>query len=323
MISIIVPVYNAEQTLNDCIESAISQTYNDIEIVLIDDGSKDKSLDICNKWGNQDGRIKVIHKENGGVSSARNMGLEVAQGDYVMMLDSDDQLTPDTCEVLMSYQDKENADCIIFGYLGDGIVAPESRLRYETIEDFHHDFHKWLNTELIGPSWNKFYKKDLIKSTFPDNISFGEDLVFVLTYLKQCQRILFIPNVLYRYDTSVLNSLSRSVRKKKIYDIEYWQNAVLDFVDRRESVPVLYKKYMDDALNYVRELYCCKFISYKKKKQILKQWYPQSYLKKINCTYQGSNFYKALLFCVHNELWFVPQIFLWSIRKFKRLKIFA
>lgn len=320
MISIIIPVYNADRTLDDCVQSVINQQYKDIEILLINDGSTDSSGNLCNKWAKRDGRVKVFHKENGGVSSARNMGLEVAQGDYVMMLDSDDQLTPDTCEVLMSYQDKESADCIIFGYIGDRIIAPKRKLLYETLEEFRLDFPKWLNTELIASSCNKFYKKDFIKSKFPVNISFGEDLVFVLSYWKQCKRILFVPDALYKYDTSSLNSLSRSFRKEKIYDIEHYLTMVLDFAGRQSDNSDLYQKYMDDALNYVRELYCSDSISYIEKKQILQQWYLQSYLKKINCKYKGSNFYKSLFFCVHNELWLVPQLFLWTIRRFRKLK---
>lgn len=320
LISIIIPIYNAEQTLDGCIESAAIQTYREIEIVLVDDGSTDKSLDICTKWAKQDGRIKIIHKKNGGVSSARNMGIELSQGIFVLMLDSDDRLMPDACEVLINHQKTECTDCIVFGYIGDRTIAPKKELRYGTLEEFRLDFSKWLNTDLMAPAWNKCYRRATINSRFNDSISFGEDLVFVLSYFKQCRQILFIPNVLYQYDTSNLNSLSRSAREEKIYDIEYWQIAILEFANRKRDKGDVYKKYMDDALNYVRELYCNNSLSYRKKIQILKQWYPQSHMKKANCRYRGSWFYRILWICVQNEWWIAPQILLWSVRSFKRLK---
>ena len=95
LISVIVPVYNVEEYLDRCIESIVNQTYKNLEILLIDDGSTDNSYNICDKWAKKDNRIKVVHKENGGVSSARNVGLDVATGDYIGFVDSDDYISID------------------------------------------------------------------------------------------------------------------------------------------------------------------------------------------------------------------------------------
>ena len=102
LISIIVPVYNAEKTLTRCVEALLGQTYSNIEILLIDDGSKDRSLDICREFARKDPRLKVIYKKNGGVSSARNAGLDTATGTYVMFCDSDDWVESDWCETLLN-----------------------------------------------------------------------------------------------------------------------------------------------------------------------------------------------------------------------------
>lgn len=115
LISIIVPVYNIEQYLPRCIESLINQTYHNIEIILVDDGSLDKSGEICDEYAKRDKRIIVIHKENGGLSDARNRGLDIAKGDYIMFIDSDDWIEEDSCETLNRLAFEYNADIVVFG----------------------------------------------------------------------------------------------------------------------------------------------------------------------------------------------------------------
>lgn len=104
-ISIIIPVYKVEKYLNRCIESIVTQTYDNLQIIIVDDGSPDKCPMICDEWNNRDERIQVIHKENGGLSSARNAGLHIAKGEYVLFVDSDDCIAPDACEKLYNYAD--------------------------------------------------------------------------------------------------------------------------------------------------------------------------------------------------------------------------
>lgn len=113
MISIIIPVYNVEQYLDKCLQSVINQTYQDIEIILVDDGSSDNSGILCDKWQEKDSRIKVIHKSNGGVSNARNVAIEQANGEYLMFIDSDDIVSNDLCKVLFEMLKNDNADISI------------------------------------------------------------------------------------------------------------------------------------------------------------------------------------------------------------------
>ena len=120
IVSIIIPIYNVkEKYLRKCIESAIDQTLKEIEIILIDDGSQDKCGEICDEYADKDGRIKVIHKENGGVSSARNRGLEQAVGEYIMFVDADDYMELDATRTCVGFREKYSADFLCFGYYQD------------------------------------------------------------------------------------------------------------------------------------------------------------------------------------------------------------
>ena len=137
MISVIVPVYNVEAYLNRCVESIVGQTYRDLEIILVDDGSRDGSPQMCDEWAKKDGRIKVIHKENGGLSDARNAGLAVATGDYVSFVDSDDLIHPQMIELLYQEQEVHHADVVECGFLkfrDYNEISSEVRTVQDTIE---------------------------------------------------------------------------------------------------------------------------------------------------------------------------------------------
>ena len=109
-ISVVVPVYNVEEYLDQCVESLVGQTYKNLEVILVDDGSPDNCPAMCDEWAERDNRIKVIHKENGGVSSARNAALDIASGDYIGFVDSDDWIEPDMYEILIKNAKKYDAD---------------------------------------------------------------------------------------------------------------------------------------------------------------------------------------------------------------------
>ena len=147
--SIIIPIYNVEKYLEKCIESIINQTYHNIEIILVDDGSTDNCSKLCDKYKKKDCRIKVLHKQNGGLSDARNEGLEIATGNYILFVDSDDYLEKDACEKFSAYTDR-NADILI----GDGIVI-----------DGRCDIGHISETGVFNA--HDFLKKSLIANRFP------------------------------------------------------------------------------------------------------------------------------------------------------------
>lgn len=311
-ISIIVPVYNAEKFIHRCIDSILAQTFTDWELLLIDDGSKDNSGAICDEYAAKDERIRVSHKENGGVSSARNKGLEVAKGDYLMFLDSDDALNKDTCALLINYQNEICADCVIFGSKQESgtLWIPEEEKIYESLNVFKRDFEKLLLSELLSPVWNKLYRRKLIRSYFPADMSFGEDLVFCLNYLRQCEKICFMPWPLYLHNNLNEQSITHTFRKSQIRDIERWQTAILQFTDKGIECKSLYHKYMKDVMLWLKRFYASNEIKRKEKKDFLKDWYCHSHLKGIKFECRLPIVDRFILLCLRCNLWLLPDMLL-------------
>lgn len=231
LISIIVPVYNAESTLDRCITALIGQTYQNIEIILINDGSKDRSLDICRKYESKDDRIKVIDKPNGGVSSARNAGLDAASGAFIMFCDSDDWAEQDWCEELVSHYEK---GCLVMcghyiegeqNFLPHEIRAKKCGTRYS-----RRDFWMLKLCNFNAP-WNKIYDRSVIcqgKLKFCENLTNGEDVLFILQYLNHISGdILFLDRCVFHYEWPRECSLSRRVPEDYLIQCRLMTNEML------------------------------------------------------------------------------------------------
>jgi glycosyltransferase involved in cell wall biosynthesis len=201
IISIIVPFYNAEKYLDRCIRSILSQTYKDYEIVLVNDGSSDGSLRICQEYANENNNISLVSQDNSGVSAARNRGLSVAKGEYVMFVDSDDYMLPQMCEIMVDAVEEKNADLVVCGTTETwgGVWAPNRDVDYSSLASFKSDFIEHLTSELLSPPWNKIYRRELIKDVFETSSSFGEDLMFNLQYLAKIQAISVVDMIPYYY----------------------------------------------------------------------------------------------------------------------------
>lgn len=210
--SIIVPVYNTEQFLDKCVSSILAQTYNDFELILVDDGSPDNCPQICDKYARSDSRIKVLHKKNGGVSSARNLGISVARGTYIWFIDSDDYIEPFSLQRLFEVQNSYNAELYVFNN------RSVCELSTENVNDF---FRKYYFTYALGfEPWNKLYKRDVIIENhlqFDTQEKIGEDLLFNINYYKAIfsnglKDIYFIGEDYYHYverDNSAMNTASK------------------------------------------------------------------------------------------------------------------
>lgn len=281
-LSIIVPVYNATKYLNRCINSLVNQSIENIEIILVDDGSTDDSLSICREWALKDNRIVIVEQENSGVSTARNRGIEISNGEFVLLLDSDDWLALNTVEVLLKEQQRENADCVVFGFnqTSGNIWAPLEEKCYNTLFALKTDFPYWLNTELLSSSVNKLYKRQLIKKLYPKGMAFGEDLLFSLDYLEQCKCISFIKEPLYQHEVYNNTSLTHTFNINRFRDIETIQNRILEFAVEKNDKE-LYKKYVFDCIRIIRSFLQCGE-KYKIKKRILNDWFQKSYFKELN-----------------------------------------
>lgn len=197
--SVIVPVYKVESVLPRCIESILNQTVTDFELILIDDGSPDRSGTICDEYAAKDPRIRVIHQKNGGVSRARNAGLDAARGEYIVFVDSDDWVDPDFLEKFNSV----SADLIIAGYRieGHGISEPVIR-KYENSTLALGDIRPAFEAGILNYACTKAFSAHVIKHfhiRFDENLCLSEDTLFVIQYAINCSTARVIDAVGYHY----------------------------------------------------------------------------------------------------------------------------
>lgn len=199
LISIIIPVYNSEKTLNRCVNSILNQTFMDWELLLVDDGSTDKSGKICDQYALKDFRIRVFHKKNGGVSSARNTGLDYAIGSWITFVDSDDFIDATFLDTLIRLQ---SSDLCISGiqFINNEtiLLPPEEYIKIENVAELDN----LLNKLYFTAPWGKVYKNEIIQKNnirFNINLKIGEDTDFVLKYLLYINDIRFISRPLYHF----------------------------------------------------------------------------------------------------------------------------
>lgn len=197
-VSIIVPVYKAEKYLRECIDSIISQTFNDWECILVDDGSPDMSGAICDEYARRDPRIRVIHKENGGVSSARNEALGTIASKWLTFVDSDDSLYPNTLELLVDVAEQNELDFIQCYFNREYI---EGQVLAATTEVLSAS--QYADTEnYLTSVWGALFKTSIIREhslRFDENLRLGEDQIFLLNYIQYCKRIQRLGDALYFY----------------------------------------------------------------------------------------------------------------------------
>ena len=222
-ISVIVPVYNAESYLAACLDSILSQTYQDFEIILIDDGSTDHSGEICDAYADKDSRVCVVHQENHGVSHARNTGLSVASGDVISFIDSDDTLDPDMYELLVKTMQEHDADITHCGY--KHLVRDEIRLvnntkeiRIQTKEEALSCFVR--GTLFGGGLWNKLFRRELLDDLrFREDLKINEDILFNFEAFSRSTTSVFADYPLYNYIARIdTSAVFTTPSEKKIQD---------------------------------------------------------------------------------------------------------
>lgn len=222
MVSIIMPVYNVEKYIEKSIQSVLIQTVKSFELLIINDGSKDESIKIAENFN--DKRIKIFHKQNGGLSDARNYGIERARGEYIYFIDSDDWIEPNLLEVCLKKITEYNSNFLVFGYLLDkestegkllsSIVKKNVEIEYKKEKRNLKVDSNTLN--LLGYAWNKFYKTAFLKANkikFEKGVSLVEDILFNTQVYTLSNRIIFIDNSLYHYIDRPSTSLIKTFHK--------------------------------------------------------------------------------------------------------------
>lgn len=238
MISIIVPVYNVEQYLNRCVNSLLRQSYQDLEIILVDDGSTDSSGQLCDNWGTKDRRIKVLHKENGGLSDARNTGLAVSSGDYIGFVDSDDWIEPDMYQDMLDNMQRTGADLAVTGInriYDNGYNL--NQFVHKNVECFNGDeiVKKYLEQNCFSTAaWDKLYKKDLLKNRrFPVGKLY-EDAPVIYDILKNINKIVVIGKPQYHYFQRANSICGQSFSANKM---DHYEFSKAIWLDVKENYP--------------------------------------------------------------------------------------
>lgn len=262
-VSIIVPVYNAEEYLERCVDSILNQEFSDLELILVDDGSKDGSGDICRRYGEQDRRVRVISKENSGVSDSRNMAIDQARGIYLQFVDSDDWLTPDATRLLVRRAEETGCDLVIsdFYRVSGDLVAHKGDIEEDgemTLEEFASHMMENPADFYYGVLWNKLYRRELVERyhlRMDRNISWCEDFMFNLEYMRHVQSICALRTPVYYYlkrKGSLVSqgmNITRTVRMKLMM-FEYYNNFykhVLDEEDYEKNRLQVYRFLVDSA----------------------------------------------------------------------------
>ena len=238
LISVIVPVYMTEMYLDDCLQSIVDQTYRNLEIILIDDGSTDQCPQICDKWAEKDPRIIVIHKENGGVSSARNAGIERAQGRYIVFIDSDDLLSPLYIEYLYRALCDTEADISECRYSRrlDLLEKPSPRttMPQPVLQTAEEALRAWSfpeSDELNLVVWNKMYRSELVRDVcFSEEFNGPEDVLFTCFVFGKSRKTAHIDSILY-YWRNTPGSLSNRFPENALRSIEVRFTA-LEYLDQ-------------------------------------------------------------------------------------------
>ncbi len=307
-ISIIVPIYNAETFIYKCVDSLLVQTYSNIEIILVDDGSPDRCPQICDAYAQADSRIKVIHKKNGGVASARNAGLDAAQGNYVMFVDSDDWILPDYCEVMLQTALEKGTEVVCSNFEEvfeegvvlkpvDGQIAVNQEL--DTLDQVLKDI---TDSELYTwPVWAKLYASSVVKGLYFDqNMKFAEDVQFARDALVRAKKISLIVNNGYCYyrNASSVTILQKKSMRWAFDDIKVMARLV-EICEKNESqyvdgAKILFYQYVITGFEILGETdkFCT---SFKEDFNVLRQYAKQAVENKTKI---GMNYkMKMFMYC--------------------------
>lgn len=258
VISVVLPIYNVERYLNRCVKSVINQSYKNLEIILVDDGSPDNCSALCEKWAQKDNRIKVIHKKNAGLGYARNTGIENATGEYICFFDSDDYIALDAIEKAYTLAIKDNSDIVVFGFCnvksngetGKTVIPKTEKVIYEGTE-----VQEVFLADLIGPdvkngrftnlwmsAWAGMYSLDMIKKASWGFVSerdvISEDIYSLLDLYKNVERVSVLSEALYFYCENT-DSLTHTYKIDRYSKIKDFYNACCQIIEKNGYASVI------------------------------------------------------------------------------------
>lgn len=313
LVSVIVAVYNVESYLDKCMESICSQTYRNLEIILMNDGSRDNSGIICDAWTQRDARVKVCHKKNSGVSDTRNQGISMSCGDYIVFVDSDDYLEPDYIECMV--EQMQEGVLPVTGYYIEIESEGRNKMTPRVLDKEPVKYLKGnqiltvYQAGMLNAPWNKLYDARQLKEKkifFDTQINLGEDILFNLTYLKESQADFCIVNKpVYHYMRRGTESLDNKYRK------DFFEHQVMIFESmiayamqakaEQADILQLYSYYFNALVVAIDNLYC-------NRKTVGKQTYKERYKSLINRLE-----FRQIIDRMQGKMRFVYQLRFWGI----------
>lgn len=297
MYSVVIPVYEAEACVGRCVDSWLAQTEKNLELILVDDGSTDRSGRICDKYAEKDHRVHVIHQKNYGVSAARNAGIEASRGEYLLFTDSDDYVAEDYLEKMIRCQKESGADLVLCGFhhLYDGadiLKIPKSAGVFQCSEH-SEDFLLLYEQGFLNMPWNKLYRR---KQTgrFNISLSLGEDLLFNLDYLRTCGRIAVLAEPLCYYiqeeQKTTLSSRKRQDRlalaRRVCRETEnFYEQICREKDERRRSMGHrrIFTRYMNEIMDECEKMPVDKSLSRKEKIEFIQSCAEEAWVRKRGC----------------------------------------
>lgn len=231
LISVIMPVYNAEKFLEKSINSILCQSFKDFELILVNDGSTDSSGEICEKYASLDARVVLYHQENSGVSCARMKGLYESKGHYIIHCDSDDWINFNMLELMYKGAIENNADLVYCDYIKYSKNSKPVKVYHDKIRNAEHFISELLYYKVWGVLWNKLIKRELIFENgvnFDVNVNMWEDLLFVIKCLKFSKKIYYVNDFLYHYNINETSITLTSKNLKRVLDQIYVVERILE-----------------------------------------------------------------------------------------------
>lgn len=316
MISVIIPVYNTKQYLESCLDSVLAQTYPDLEILFIDDGSTDGSSELLDSFAERDSRIRVIHQSNGGVCAARNRGIEEARGDYLSFIDSDDTLEKDMYETLMGLILEYQVDIAHCSYnrVTGGMVKPIGNSGALHLHDTVQALECLLTGKLfVGSCWTKLYARKLFDSVrFPSGIRTNEDMLVNFQLLRQVKRSAFLDVCKYNYLTSETSSCIRTPQRKRAEDLLTVNKAMLKENDCPELTDVLERRVLSALFS------CYKASAYEPKPD---RAYQRELIAQIDAMHRSGCRFSKRAALEYRLLRYAPAVYKFAYGIYDRIRI--
>lgn len=311
MYSVVIPVYEAAEQLGRCVDSWLSQTERDLEVILVDDGSTDGSGGICEEYRRKDRRVRVLHQKNAGVSAARNAGIEAAKGEYLLFTDSDDYVADDYLEKMANGRRESGADLVLCGfhhlYDGADIQKLPGLEKAFKIPEHPEDFLLLYEQGFLNMPWNKLYKRELA-GRFDLSLSLGEDLLFNLDYLRICGTVCVLAEPLCYYiqeeQKTTLSSRKRQNRLELARRIcreteDFYEQVCKEEEEERRirGHRRIFTRYMNEVMDECEKIPADKNLTRREKIQSIRSYAEDPWVRERGC--------EALFTCPdYKILWF-------------------